>query len=53
MTFPTLNGQYTIKSLITDVLEISKKRSPYIMAIDGRVGLEKYTRLPFPSRMSR
>ncbi|MDM5356968.1 hypothetical protein ACDZ29_13315 [Peribacillus sp. RS7] len=25
MTFPTLNGQYTIKSLITDVLEISKK----------------------------
>lgn len=30
MTFPTLNGQYTIKSLITDALEISKKNDLHI-----------------------
>lgn len=43
MNFPTLNGQYTISSLIIEIHEISKKRSLYILAIDGRGGSGKST----------
>lgn len=43
MNFPTLNGQYTISSLIAEIQEISKKRSLYILAIDGRGGSGKST----------
>ncbi|MFJ7929684.1 uridine kinase [Peribacillus sp. NPDC096448] len=43
MNFPTLNGQYTISSLIAEIHEISKKRSLYILAIDGRGGSGKST----------
>ncbi|WHY98135.1 uridine kinase family protein [Peribacillus simplex] len=43
MNFPTLDGQYTISSLIAEIHEISKKRSPYILAIDGRGGSGKST----------
>ncbi|MGG4265980.1 uridine kinase family protein [Peribacillus simplex] len=43
MNFPTLNGQYTIKNLIAEIHEIPQKRSPYIMAIDGRGGSGKST----------
>ncbi|MDR4928083.1 NB-ARC domain-containing protein [Peribacillus simplex] len=43
MNFPTLDGQYTISSLVAEIHEISKKRSPYILAIDGRGGSGKST----------
>ncbi|GAB6257834.1 uridine kinase family protein [Peribacillus sp. N1] len=43
MNFPTLNGPYTISSLITKIHEISKERSLYILAIDGRGGSGKST----------
>ncbi len=43
----TLNGQYTISSLIAEIHEISKKRSLYILAIDGRGGSGKSTRCPY------
>lgn len=43
MNFPTLAGQYTISSLIAEIHEISNKRSPYILAIDGRGGSGKST----------
>ncbi|WP_458353476.1 uridine kinase family protein [Peribacillus frigoritolerans] len=43
MNFPTLNGQYTISSLIAEIHGISKKRSHYILAIDGRGGSGKST----------
>ncbi|CAH0279672.1 Uridine kinase [Peribacillus sp. Bi96] len=43
MNFPTLNGQYTIQSLIAEIHAISKTRPPYIMAIDGRGGSGKST----------
>ncbi|TDL86589.1 uridine kinase [Vibrio vulnificus] len=43
MNFPTLNGPYTIRSLIAEIHEISKERSLYILAIDGRGGSGKST----------
>lgn len=43
MNFPTLNGPYTISSLIAEIHEISKERSLYILAIDGRGGSGKST----------
>lgn len=54
MNFPTLNGQYTISSLIAEIHEISKKRSLYILAIDGRGGSGKSTLAArIQARMSR
>ncbi|TKH05378.1 uridine kinase [Peribacillus simplex] len=43
MNFPTLNGPYTISSLIAEIHGISKERTLYILAIDGRGGSGKST----------
>ncbi|MCK1994060.1 uridine kinase [Peribacillus muralis] len=43
MKFPTLNGPYTLEGLITEIHLLSKKQSPYLIAIDGRGGSGKST----------
>ncbi|MFE4894835.1 uridine kinase family protein [Peribacillus butanolivorans] len=43
MNFPTLQGPYTIQSLIANIQSFSKKQSPYLIAIDGRGGSGKST----------
>ncbi|MFD9627593.1 uridine kinase family protein [Peribacillus muralis] len=42
MNFPTLNGPYTLEGLITGI-HLRSKRSPYLIAIDGRGGSGKST----------